>query len=69
MENSETSTGTSPDGGSADAADTVKGATTGDSGALLAEIDQIRAMTPLGPKTDSAEILERARDERSGRLR
>ena len=37
-----------------------------DRAALLAEIDRIRAMTPPGPKTDSAEVLQQARDERYG---
>ena len=35
--------------------------------ALLAEIDRIRAMTPPGSKTDSAEMLHQAREERYGR--
>lgn len=33
---------------------------------LLAELDRIRAMTPAGSQTDSAALLQRARDERYG---
>ncbi len=33
---------------------------------LLAEIDAIRAMTPPGEQSDSAELLRQARDERHG---
>jgi|GEM_PF-4799999 len=32
--------------------------------ALLAEIDRIRAMTPPGPQTDSADLLQQAREDR-----
>ena len=35
--------------------------------ALLAEIDRIRAMTPAGKQTDSADLLQQARDARYGR--
>jgi hypothetical protein len=34
---------------------------------LLAEIDRIRAMTPTGPQTDSAELLHQACAERYDR--
>ena len=34
---------------------------------LWSEIDRIRAMTPPGPKTDSATLLQQVRDERYGR--
>lgn len=44
----------------------LEAAARADRDALLADIDRIRAMTPPGPKTDSADILRQARDDRNG---